>query len=58
MSNHPPTVPPLLTEETALNALRRTWQPVANAADLPPGGVIGYTLLNTELVIARFAEGS
>ncbi|RXK56257.1 aromatic ring-hydroxylating dioxygenase subunit alpha [Oleiharenicola lentus] len=58
MSDFPPTVLPLLTEETALNALRRTWQPVANAAAVPPGGVMGYTLLNTELVIARFADGS
>jgi phenylpropionate dioxygenase-like ring-hydroxylating dioxygenase large terminal subunit len=58
MSNPSPTVLPLLNEETALTALRRTWQPVANAADLPPGGVLGYTLLNTELVIARFADGS
>jgi len=54
----PPSVPPSLTEETVFAALRRTWQPVANAADLPPGGVIGYTLLDTELVIARFPDGS
>ena len=53
----PPPPIPSLTEETALFALRRTWQPVANAGDLPPGKVIGYTLLNTELVIARFADG-
>ncbi len=65
MSLSPPVVPssisaasPLLTEELALAALRRTWQPVANAADLPPGKVIGYTLLNTELVVARFADGT
>jgi len=51
-----PAVSPLLTEDLALAALRRTWQPVANAAALPPGGVIGYTLLNVELVIARFAD--
>ncbi|HVU24134.1 MAG TPA: Rieske (2Fe-2S) protein [Opitutus sp.] len=38
-------------------ALRRTWQPVANAANLPPGGVTGATLLDTELVLARFANG-
>src|SRR5687767_11928819 len=41
-SNVPPTEPstPLgaaaLTEDLAVNALRRTWQPVANAVDLPP----------------------
>ena len=46
-----------LTEELAMNALRRTWQPVANAVDLPPGKIIGYTLLGTEFVISRFADG-
>ena len=54
----PPPAGPALTEDTAVSALRRTWQPVANAADLPPGKVLGYTLLNTELVIARFADRS
>ncbi len=47
----------MLTEDHVLHALRHTWQPVANARDLPPGGVIGYTLLETELVVARFANG-
>lgn len=42
----------------ALSAMRRTWQPVANAAELRPGSVLAYTLLNTELVIARFADGT
>jgi phenylpropionate dioxygenase-like ring-hydroxylating dioxygenase large terminal subunit len=46
-----------LTEDHVLSMLRKTWQPVANAADLPPGKVTGYTLLETELVIARFANG-
>lgn len=46
-----------LTEELPFVALRRTWQPVANAADLAPGGVTGATLLETELVLARFADG-
>lgn len=46
-----------LTEDAAIAALRRTWQPVANAADLLPGKVTGYTLLGTELVISRFADG-
>lgn len=53
-----PVQSPLLTEDVAIAALRRTWQPVANAAALPPGGVTGYTLLNTELVLARFADGT
>ncbi len=47
-----------LTEHFPFLALRRTWQPVANAADLPPGKVIGYTLLDTELVVARFENGA
>ncbi len=47
----------ILTEDAVFTALRHTWQPVANAADLPAGQVTGYTLLETELVIARFADG-
>jgi phenylpropionate dioxygenase-like ring-hydroxylating dioxygenase large terminal subunit len=46
-----------LTEDTVVSALRRTWQPVANSAALPLNGITGYTLLGTELVIARFANG-
>ena len=46
-----------LTEETVLQSMRRTWQPVANASTLPAGSVLGYTLLETEWVIARFANG-
>lgn len=45
------------SEEVAIAALRRTWQPVANAGQLPAGAVAGYTLLGTELLIARFADG-
>lgn len=45
------------TEESAFQTMRRTWQPVANAPALSPGSVTGYTLLETELVIARFANG-
>jgi phenylpropionate dioxygenase-like ring-hydroxylating dioxygenase large terminal subunit len=47
-----------LTEDLPFAALRRTWQPVANATDLPRGGVMGYTLVDTELVLARFEDGS
>src|SRR4051812_26687658 len=46
-----------LSEESPFVALRRTWQPVANSADLKRGGVVGYTLLDTELVLARFDDG-
>lgn len=53
----PPPLDSALSDEHAFTALRRTWQPVANAADLKSGGVIAYTLLNTELVIARFSNG-
>lgn len=54
----PSVISSTLTEEGAFAALRRTWQPVANAADLPAGKVLGYTLLGTELVITRFPDGS
>ncbi len=47
----------LLTEETPFAVLRRTWQPVANSAGLPSGTLTGYTLLDVELVIARFPDG-
>ncbi len=45
-----------LTEESVIKTLRRTWQPIANAADIPVGQVQNYTLLGVKLVIARFAE--
>ncbi|WP_175414849.1 aromatic ring-hydroxylating oxygenase subunit alpha [Nibricoccus aquaticus] len=47
-----------LSEENAFKAMRGTWQPVANAVDLPKGKVIGYKLLETELVVARFDDGA
>ncbi|MEO7598558.1 MAG: aromatic ring-hydroxylating dioxygenase subunit alpha [Opitutus sp.] len=47
----------VLTEDIVFSALRRTWQPVANAAALPPEKVISCTLLEVELVVARFAKG-
>ena len=47
-----------LDDQLVFKRLRETWQPVANADALIPGGVIGYTLLETELVIARFANGT
>ncbi|MEO6845916.1 MAG: aromatic ring-hydroxylating dioxygenase subunit alpha, partial [Chthoniobacterales bacterium] len=46
-----------LNEELPFEVLRRTWQPVINAADLPMGKVTGYTLLNRNLVLARFMDG-
>jgi len=46
-----------LTEDLPFQALRRTWQPVANAANLARAAVTGCTLLDTELVLARFADG-
>jgi vanillate O-demethylase monooxygenase subunit len=46
-----------LTESLPFQTLRRTWQPVANVRDLQPGAVIGYKLLDLDLVIARFADG-
>src|SRR5215218_7850502 len=47
----------VLTEDIVFSALRRTWQPVANAADLLPDKVISCMLLEVELVVARFANG-
>ncbi len=44
---------PILDEGLPFQALRRTWQPVANARDLPEGGLRGYRLLDEDLVVAR-----
>ncbi|MGH8694431.1 MAG: Rieske 2Fe-2S domain-containing protein [Burkholderiales bacterium] len=46
-----------LTEDLPFQALRRTWQPVTNAANLARDAVTGCILLDTELVLARFADG-
>lgn len=46
-----------LTEDLPFTVLRRTWQPVANSADLKAGAVTGYTLLDTPLLLARFEDG-
>jgi phenylpropionate dioxygenase-like ring-hydroxylating dioxygenase large terminal subunit len=47
-----------MTEDDVIKALRRTWQPVMLAGALPPGGVAGCTLLETELVVARFTDAT
>ncbi len=46
-----------LAETDVTSALRRTWQPVANAADLAADRVTNALLLETELVLARFHDG-
>jgi vanillate O-demethylase monooxygenase subunit len=46
-----------LGEDLPIRILRRTWQPVALARDLKPGGVSGYKLLDFDIVIARFPDG-
>lgn len=46
-----------LTEDLPFLALRQTWQPVALASELNGGALINYTLLDQELVIARFPDG-
>ncbi len=46
-----------ISEESVVLALRRTWQPVGNSAALRPGQATGHTLLETELVLARFPDG-
>jgi vanillate O-demethylase monooxygenase subunit len=47
----------LMTEDTVVDFLRHTWQPVGNSAALPAGSISSYQLLETDLVIARFADG-
>ena len=47
-----------LTEDTPFQVLRRTWQPVAMANELAPGTVTGRRLLDNELVLARFEDGT
>ncbi len=47
-----------LTEDLPLKVLRKTWQPVALARDLRPGGVVTYEVLETDIVVARFPDGS
>lgn len=54
---NPNNIAPKFSEELPFELLRRTWQPVSNAQDLPNGGIIGYTLLGVELVVARFPDG-
>jgi phenylpropionate dioxygenase-like ring-hydroxylating dioxygenase large terminal subunit len=48
----------MLSEAHVIAALRRTWQPVAISSLLPGGRVMGCTLLEVELVVARFADGT
>ncbi len=47
-----------ITEDTPFQVLRKTWQPVALSRDLEAGGVVGYTLLEEPLAIARFEDGT
>lgn len=53
-----PAMNPELTEAHVFAALRRTWQPVAVAAEIAPGQVAGRTLLDQELVVAHTPEGA
>jgi len=46
-----------LTEEVPFQVMRRTWQPVANSADLPLGKTLAYRLFDTDLVVARLSSG-
>lgn len=46
-----------ITEDLPFQMMRRTWQPVANAVTLAPGTVASCTLLDSELVLARFPDG-
>lgn len=42
-----------LAESAPFRALRATWQPVALSRSLPDGAVLGYRLLDEDLVVAR-----
>jgi vanillate O-demethylase monooxygenase subunit len=46
-----------LTEEVPFEVMKRSWQPVANSADLPPGKLISYRLFDIDLVIGRLSSG-
>ena len=48
----------ILSEQLPFQVMRRTWQPVALGRDLAPGAVTMFRLLDTELVLARFADGA
>lgn len=52
------TVYSSLSEDLPFHILRQTWQPVLNSSDLVTGEVKGALLLEEQLVIARFADGS
>ncbi len=47
-----------ITEDLPFKKLRATWQPVALARDIPPGNVINYRLLDTDVMVARFEDGA
>ena len=47
-----------ITEDTPFQVLRKTWQPVALSRDLEAGGVVGYTLLDEAIAVARFEDGT
>ena len=49
--------PEALTEDSPFLALRGTWQPVLNSSALGCSCVAGATLMNENLVIARFQDG-
>ncbi len=42
-----------ITESLPFEVLRKTWQPVANAAELPEGAIREYRLLSVDLFVAK-----
>lgn len=46
-----------LTEDAPFQVLRATWQPVGLSAALPLGETLAYTLLDVDVVVARFDDG-
>jgi vanillate O-demethylase monooxygenase subunit len=47
-----------LTEDLPFKILRKTWQPVALSRDIRRGGLLSYTLLETDIVVVRFPDGT
>ncbi len=46
-----------LTEEIPFEVMKRSWQPVANSADLPMGKLVSYQLFDVDLWWRDFRRG-
>jgi vanillate O-demethylase monooxygenase subunit len=50
-------IPMPLNEDSPFQVMRRAWQPVALSSSLPPDEVLGFCLLDHDVVIARLEGG-